>query len=414
MSADAILVVGAGALFVVATLSGRLEKIWVSEPMLATFLGVVLGFFVIDSISMESPLVLTVLEVTLALVLFSDASRIDVSHLRGGYSWPLRMLLIGLPLVVVLGALFAGWYLGLSFGLALLVGVVLAPTDAALAEPVLESELVQARVRQAINVESGLNDGLAVPLLLIAVGLVGSEEGVMGGGAAAALVLRQLGIGIAGGVFLGWLGARVIGKGVEFGWMNPLHQKMAALALAVSGFGAVQLLGGSGFVATFIAGGLMGHLIRPRPEYLYDFAEIEGHSLVLVAFFVIGAGITVDVLREGVSMEAVVMALVSLFILRPLAIWLSLLGQKLKRRTILFLGWFGPRGLATVVFTLVAVEELGVLDPLVQETLTVAVLLSILLHGVTAIPMARWLAGMPMADDMPEMGEVFPHPMRRI
>jgi NhaP-type Na+/H+ or K+/H+ antiporter len=168
MSADAILVVGAGALFVVATLSGRLEKIWVSEPMLATFLGVVLGFFVIDSISMESPLVLTVLEVTLALVLFSDASRIDVSHLRGGYSWPLRMLLIGLPLAVVLGALFAGWYLGLSFGLALLVGVVLAPTDAALAEPVLESELVPARVRQAINVESGLNDGLAVPLLLIA------------------------------------------------------------------------------------------------------------------------------------------------------------------------------------------------------------------------------------------------------
>ncbi len=108
------------------------------------------------------------------------------------------------------------------------------------------------------------------------------------------------------------------------------------------------------------------------------------------------------------------MALVSLFVLRPLAIWLSLLGQNLKRRTILFLGWFGPRGLATVVFILVAVEELGSLDPLVQETLTVAVLLSILLHGVTAIPMSRWLAGMRMADDMPEMGEAFAHPMRRI
>lgn len=413
MSADAILVVGAGALFAVASLSGRLERLWVSEPMLATFLGLVVGFSFIDSFSMESPLILTVLEVTLALVLFSDASRIDVSHLRDGYSWPLRMLLIGLPLVVVLGALFASWYLGLAFGLALLIGVVLAPTDAALAEPVLESELVPPRVRQAINVESGLNDGLAVPLLLIAVGLVGSEEGVMLGGAAATLVLRQLGMGIVGGVAIGWLGAKAIGKGVESGWMNPLHQKMAALALAVAGFGAVQLLGGSGFVATFIAGGLMGHLIRPRLEYLYDFAEIEGHSLVLVAFFVIGAGTAVEVLREGVAGEAVLMALVSLFVLRPLAIWLSLLGQSLRRRTIAFLGWFGPRGLATVVFMLVATEELGTLHPLVRDTLSVTVLLSILLHGVTAIPMSRWLAGMSMAEDMPEMGEAYAHPMRR-
>lgn len=413
MSADAILVVGAGALFIVASVSGRLERLWLSEPMLATFLGLVVGYFVIDSISMESPVILTVLEVTLALVLFSDASRIDFSHLRDGYSWPLRMLLIGLPIVVVLGAVVASWYLGLTLGLALLLGVVLAPTDAALAEPVLESEVVPARVRQAINVESGLNDGLAVPLLLIAVGLAGSEEGVMGGGAAATLVLRQLGIGIVGGIVLGWLGAKVIGKGAEIGWMNPLHQKMAALALAVAGFGAVQLLEGSGFVATFIAGGLMGQMIRPRPEYLYDFAEAEGHSLVLVAFFMIGAGTAVDVLRDGVPADAVVMALVSLFLLRPLAIWLSLLGQGLRMRTIAFLGWFGPRGLATVVFVLVAIEELGALDPLVQDTLTIAVLLSIVLHGISAVPMSQWLARMGMADDMPEMGEAFTHPMRR-
>jgi len=413
LSAEAILLVGAGALFVVASVSGRLERLWVSEPMLATFLGVLVGYFLIDSISMESPLILTVLEVTLALVLFSDASRIDISRLRDGYSWPLRMLLVGLPVVVVLGALVAGWYLGLTLGLALLLGVVLAPTDAALAEPVLGSEVVPPRVRQAINVESGLNDGLAVPLLLIAVGLVGSEEGVMGGGAAAALVVRQLGIGIIGGLVVGWLGAKVIGRGAERGWMSPLHQRMAALALAVAGFGAVQLLGGSGFVATFIAGGLMGHLIRPRPEYLYDFAEEEGHSLVLVAFFVIGAGTAVEVLREGVPFEAVVMALASLFVLRPLAIWLSLLGQGLRKRTIVFLGWFGPRGLATVVFMLVAIAELGALDPLVQDTLTVAVLFSIVLHGVSAVPMSRWLAGMGIADDMPEMGEAFSHPMRR-
>lgn len=413
MSADAILLVGAGALFLVASISGRLERLWVSEPMVATLLGVLVGYFIIDSINMESPLILTVLEVTLALVLFSDASRIDISHLRDGFSWPLRMLLVGLPIVVFLGALVASWYLGLTLGFALLLGVVLAPTDAALAEPVLESEVVPPRVRQAINVESGLNDGLALPLLLIAIGVIGSEGAASGGGGVVRVVLSQLGIGIVGGIVLGWLGAKIIGKGAESGWMNPLHQKMAALALAVAGFGAVQLLGGSGFVATFIAGGLMGYLIRPRPEYLYDFAEAEGHSLVLVAFFVIGAGTAVDVLTEGVPAEALVMAFVSLFVLRPMAIWLSLLGQSLRRRTVLFLGWFGPRGLATVVFMLFAIEELGGLDSLVEDTLTVAVLLSIVLHGISAVPMSRWLTGMAMADDMPEMGEAFAHPMRR-
>lgn len=410
MSAEAILLVGAGALFMVASVSGRLERIWASEPMLATFLGVVVGFFAIDSINIESPLILIVLEVTLALVLFTDAARIDVTRLRDRYSWPLRMLLLGLPVAVVLGALMASWYIGLTLGVALLMGVVLAPTDAALAEPVLESELVPSRVRQTINVESGLNDGLALPLLLIAIGLIGSEPG---SGHAVGLVVSQLGVGIIGGVVLGWLGARLIGKGTEAGWMNPLHQKMAAVALAIAGFAAVQLLGGSGFVATFIGGGLMGHLIRPRCEYLYDFAEAEGHSLVLVAFFVVGAGPGVDLLRDGVQMEAVVMALASLFVLRPVSVFLSLLGQKLRLRTVVFLGWFGPRGLATVVFTLVAIEELGSLDALVQDTFNLVVVLSIVLHGVTALPMSRWLASMHMVDDMPEMGEAFAHRMRR-
>lgn len=412
MTADAIILVGAGALFVVASVSGRLERLWITEPMLATLFGVGVGWFLLDSMSLDSPLILTVLEVTLALVLFTDASRIDVTRLRQGYSWPLRMLIIGLPLAVVLGTVVAGLYLGLSLGLAMLLGVVLAPTDAALAEPVLVSKSVPARVRQALNVESGLNDGLAVPLLLIAIGLVDAETR-KGAGDAVILVVSQLGIGIVGGLVLGWLGAMAIGKGTEKGWMDPLHQKMAAVALAAGGFALVQLVGGSGFVATFIAGGVMSHLIRTHGEYIYDFAEAEGHSLVLLAFLVVGAGSAVDVIRHGVPAEAVVMALISILVLRPLAIGLSLLGGKLRRRTIVFLGWFGPRGLATVVFILVAAEELGSLDPLVQDTLTVVVLMSIVLHGVSAVPMSRWLGSMEMTADMPEMAEVYPQPMRR-
>lgn len=412
MSAETVVLVGAGAIFVVTAVSGRLERFWLSEPLLATALGVVAGLFVVGRVDMESPFILTILELTLALVLFSDASRIDVSRLRKGYAWPLRMLVVGLPIVIVLGTALTGWYLSLPLGVALLLGVILAPTDAALAEPVLTSDSVPARVRQALNVESGLNDGLALPGLLIAFGIIEAEEGASLA-SSAGLVVAQLGIGIVGGVVIGWLGAKLIGKGTEAGWMNPLHQKIAAVALALAGFAAVQLLGGSGFVATFIAGGLMASMIRPRCEYLYEFAEAEGHTLVLVAFFIFGVGPATQLFERGVPLDTVIVAVVSLVLIRPIAIGVSLVGQRLRGRTVLFLGWFGPRGLATVVFVLVAIEELGPIDPLVYDTVTVTVLLSIVAHGVTSVPMSRWLEGIEMTDEMPEMGEAYDHPMRR-
>jgi len=412
LSPEAIVLLGAGAILLVTAVSGSLERVWLTEPLLATFIGLAVGVFVVGGVDMESPLILTILEVTLALILFSDASRIDVTRLRKGYNWPLMMLVVGTPIMIVLGAGLAGLYLELPFGLALLLGVILAPTDAALAEPVLESESVPARMRQTLNIESGLNDGLAVPALLIAVGIIEAETGG-GVGDGLVLVISQLGVGIVGGIVVGWLGALFLGRGIEAGWINPLHQRISAVALALVGYSAIQLLGGSGFVGVFIAGGLMSHLIRPQASRLYQFAETEGHSLVLVAFFIFGVGPGARVLERGVPVESLVVAVVSLVVLRPVAIALSLLGQRLNRRTVAFLGWFGPRGLATIVFALVATEELGAIDPLIEDTVTVTVMLSILLHGLTAVPMSRWLARMPMGEDMPEMGEAFPHPMRR-
>lgn len=411
MSAEAIALLGAGAILLVTAVSGRLDRVWLTEPLVATALGVGAGLALVDSVDMESPLILMLFELTLALVLFSDASRIDISRLRGGYSWPLRMLLLGLPLTVALGAGLAGWYLGLPLGAALLLGVILAPTDAALAGPILDSDLAPERVRQTINVESGLNDGLAVPILLVAIGVVDAGEGT--GMGAVGLVLSQIGIGVAGGVLVGWLGARLIGRGTESGWMNELHQKIAAVAIAVAGFATVQLLGGSGLITTFIAGGVMSYLIRPPTGYLYEFAEEEGHTLVLVAFLIFGVGPGADLLARGVPMEAVVVALAALLLARPLSIAISLIGQRLRRRTVLYLGWFGPRGLATIVFLLVAVEQLGSIDQIIGDTVTLTVLASIVAHGVSAYPMSRWLGGMPLTDDMPESGEAFAHPMRR-
>lgn len=411
MSPEAVVLFGAVAVLVVTAVSGRLERAWLTEPLVVTAIGVVAGIWFIGPVDMESPLILMLFELTLALVLFSDASRIRLSRLRRGYSWPLRMLAIGLPVGILIGTAVFGWILGVSLGVALLVGVILAPTDAALAEPVLVSDVVPDRIRQALNVESGLNDGLVVPVLLIAIGIIDAGEG-SGVGGGARVIISQIGFGILGGVVVGWLGARLIARGTASGWMNPLHQRIVAVVLALGCFAGVQLIGGSGFVATFIAGGLVSYLIQTRSDYLYEFVEEEGHTLVLVALLIFGVGPAADLLQRGIPVEAMAVAFASLVVVRPLAIGISLIGQGLNTRTVAFLGWFGPRGLATIVFLLVAAEQLNSIDQVVIDTVTLTVLASIVVHGVSAYPMSRWLAGMPLTEDMPEMGEVFPHPMR--
>lgn len=415
MTVEVVVLASAGAILVVTILSRRLEKVWLSEPIVAVVIGLVLGLFVIGPVDLTEPAFLTFLELTLALVLFSDASRVSLGRLRGQFSWPARMLGIGLPLAMALGTAAAAWLLGLPLGFALLLGVVLAPTDAALAAPVLENRSVPARIRQTLNVESGLNDGLAVPALIIAIGLLEAEGGMVDAGEAVLIVIRELGLGVAGGLAIGLLGTWVISRGVSRQWMDPLHQKIAAMSLALAGFAAVQLLGGSGFVAVFVAGVFMSHRFEMRPEYLYDFAETEGHIMVTLAFLFVGAGPVAALLDTGVSWEPVVLALVSLVLVRPIPIAVSLIGEKLMPETIGFLGWFGPRGLATIVFYLIAIEELPAVPDVVTQAVTVTMLLSIVLHGVTAVPAAKWMARtMEEMDDeeMPEMGETEEQPTR--
>lgn len=381
---------------------------------MAVGIGILITFLVVDPIDIRSPAALTFLELTLALVLFTDAARIDVGRIRRQYRWPARMLLIGLPLAMILGAVVAGWILAIPFGAALLLGVILAPTDAALAEPVLESEVLPVRVRQTLNIESGLNDGLALPVLFIAIGLIESEAG-RSVSSSVLLVVSLVGIGVAGGALLGLAGAWVISRATEHGWMDELHQKIAAVALALGTFAAVEVLGGSGFVAAFVAGAVLGARVRPKCEYLYDFADTEGRALVLIAFVFLGAGPIYQLIREGVPWQAWVVSLVALFVVRPLAIAVSLIGEKLLLSTVLFFGWFGPRGLATAVFLLVAFEEMTDISPLVADITFLTVALSVLLHGVSAMPASQWLAGrLEMRDrrEMPEMGEAFNHPTR--
>lgn len=417
MATETAIIVIAGAVLAVVAVSGRLYKAWLTEPLVAMLVGIVIGAVVDDTIDLQQGGALTFLELTLALVLFADAARIDVAKLRLDYAWPTRMLLIGMPLAMVGGAL-AGWWLvdGVTIGIAILIGVILSPTDAALAEPVLESERLPVRIRQTLNIESGLNDGLALPGLFIAVGIQ-AQTGDGGAANAVAIFAQQVGLGVIGGIVFGYAGALLIGRGTRHGWMSPLHQKIAAVALALLAFATVQVVGGSGFVATFVAGAVLAARVRPRCDYLYEFARTEGRTLVLVAFVLVGAGPVRSLLRDGVEPEVLALAAVSLFLIRPLAIAVSLIGQKLMASTALFLGWFGPRGLATIVFMLVAFEELEDMPSELLDVVVVTVALSVVLHGLSATPLSNWLSNRIEARgtaDMPEMGGAHEHPTATI
>ncbi|MEE9534752.1 MAG: sodium:proton antiporter [Acidimicrobiia bacterium] len=411
---ETIVLVLSASVFAIVAVSGRLSRLSITEPLVAVVIGILIASLIGNPIDIRSPAALIFLELALVLVLFTDAARIDISHIRKQYRWPARMLLIGLPLVMILGAVVSGWILAIPLGAALLLGVILAPTDAALAEPVLESEVLPVRVRQTLNIESGLNDGLALPALFIAMGLIESEAG-RSMSSSVLLVIRQVGIGVAGGAVLGFAGAWAISRATQRGWMDGLHQKIAAVALALGTFAAVQILGGSGFVAAFVAGAVLGSQVRPKCDYLYEFADTEGRALVLIAFVFLGAGPISGLITDGVSWEAWAVSLIALFVVRPMAIWLSLVGEKLLPSTALFFGWFGPRGLATAVFLLVVFEEMTDIPPVVADITFLTVALSVLLHGLTAMPASNLLAGRIEKEDrreMPEMGEAFDHPTR--
>ncbi len=411
---ETIVLVLSASVFAIVAVSGRLSRLSITEPLVAVVIGILIAFLIGNPIDIRSPAALIFLELALVLVLFTDAARIDIGHIRKQYRWPARMLLIGLPLVMILGAVVSGWILALPLGAALLLGVILAPTDAALAEPVLESEVLPVRVRQTLNIESGLNDGLALPALFIAMGLIESEAG-RSMSSSVLLVIRQVGIGVAGGAVLGFAGAWAISRATQRGWMDGLHQKIAAVALALGTFAAVQILGGSGFVAAFVAGAVLGSQVRPKCDYLYEFADTEGRALVLIAFVFLGAGPISGLITDGVSWEAWAVSLIALFVVRPIAIWLSLVGEKLLPSTAMFFGWFGPRGLATAVFLLVVFEEMTDIPPVVADITFLTVALSVLLHGLTAMPASNLLAGRIEKEDrreMPEMGEAFDHPTR--
>jgi sodium/hydrogen antiporter len=330
-------------------------------------------------------LVKALAEATLVLVLFSDASRVGLRDLRADTWLCVRLLVIGLPLTIGLGTLLAWAVLGgASVWLALLVGAALAPTDAALGAGMMVNAAVPARIRRLINVESGLNDGIATPFVLIA--LAGVEaSGHIGPGEAAA----ELALGVVIGAAVGCAGGYLVKLASGRGWVAGSFAGSAVLALAVCAYACALALHGNGFIAAFTGGLAFRTTGGQRGERLVPFVEETSALVSLLVWLAFGAVMVVPAF-ESLTWPDVAYAVLSLTLIRMVPVAVALAGTRLGRTTVAFIGWFGPRGLASVVFALLALEEIG------QRTagsaiavISFTVLLSVVAHGVTADPLAR-------------------------
>ncbi|MDA7949174.1 MAG: cation:proton antiporter [Hyphomicrobiaceae bacterium] len=331
-------------------------------------------------------------EVALVLLLFLDAAQTDFAALRRRHVWPQRMLLVGLPLAILFGAV-AAWFLlpGWPVFALLLVASVLAPTDAALGQAVVTNPLVPERPRRALTVESGLNDGLALPAVLLFASLTAEE---MSHDKVSWLVfgIKQLTLGPLVGAAFGFAGAYILLQAKARDYTSDVYEGVGALALAGAAYLAATAVGGNGFIAAFAAGLCFGSQVRGQCKFIYEFTESEGQLITWSAFLLIGAALVPEAL-DHLTPTTFALILLSLFIVRPLAIWISLIGTDAAPVTRGFFGWFGPRGLATALFALLVVDktvqELG--EPILMLAIN-TVWISALLHGLTAVPGARWYA----------------------
>jgi NhaP-type Na+/H+ or K+/H+ antiporter len=380
--------------------STRLGRADLSAPIVFVSAGLLLSesLHVIEpDLSHEAVKVLA--ELTLVWVLFADASRVGLRELRDDLGLYTRLLAVGLPLTIAAGTLLAMWLFdGMGFWMALLVGAALAPTDAALGAAVMTDPAVPERVRRVLNVESGLNDGIATPVVTVAIAGAAASVNVEGvpslGGA-----LMDLVIGLAVGIVAGVVGGRAMRMARLRGWASEDFAGPGVLALALAAYAGTLWLDGNGFVAAFVAGLAFGNSAgRGGVKEVYYVEQTAG-LVSLLTWLVFGA-VAVPTVLEHADWQVVGYAVLSLTAVRMLPVALALVGSRLPPPTVAFVGWFGPRGLASIIFALIALEELHAEADRAVAIIGMTVLLSVVAHGLSAKPLAARY-GATVADSTP-------------
>ncbi|HYH60959.1 MAG TPA: sodium:proton antiporter [Solirubrobacterales bacterium] len=397
------------ALLAVAAVSRRLSGTPITPAIMFVSIGLLVGPEFLDTVDVSSgsSTVRALAEATLAFVLFSDASRIDLGKLRHEISLPVRLLGIGLPLTIGLGALAAAVLFGqLTFWEAAILGVILAPTDAALGQAVVTEPRVPGRIRQGLNVESGLNDGICVPLLFAAVAAADVASDIAEGRSGVTLLVEEVGFGVIGGVAAGIvIGAIVLYAGRR-DLIDGIWRQVIPIAGAALAYGTADALGGSGFIGAFVAGMTFRGVIKRDPEDMNRLIEEAGSVLNGVTFVVFGAILLGPALGE-LTWELALYAVLSLTIVRIVPVAIAMLGTHARTPTLAFMGWFGPRGLASIVFAVIVIEESALPhEELLVLAIYLTVGLSVFAHGLTAAPWAKryadWFEGNPR-DAAPKM-----------
>jgi NhaP-type Na+/H+ or K+/H+ antiporter len=369
------------------------EKSVVTAPMVFVAVGIIARLITGNDvgIAVNGPLVKILAELTLIIILFIDASTINLRELMSERKLPIRLLMVGLPLTMLSGALIARpLFPDMNIWLLLLMAFILSPTDAALGQAVVSSKFVPERIRQTINVESGLNDGIALPPILICIAAL-AEHNTHGSGFSywSLFTLKQFIYGPVIGGLVGWIGGRIVERASRRDWMNTTFQRLTSVAFAILAFSLAESVHGNGFIAAYFAGLLLGTSSHEIRERIHEFGEAESQALVLVIFLLFGF-ILVPLAYQFWDWRAWTYALLSLTAIRMIPVALSLRGTGLTPGSVAFIGWFGPRGIASILYLLLVSLEVGRsgLEQM-MSVIILTILLSVYLHGISANPLSK-------------------------
>jgi len=397
-----------------AALAVWLGRWSITMPMIFVTVGFLLGSGVTGllPVALHWEGLKEITEITLALLLFADASTLNLRQVRDDATLPIRLLLLALPLIILLGALLALGLMpaeGLAF--AALIGAILAPTDAALGLPIFTNPKVPVRIRRALNVESGLNDGIATPFVTLFIALAVATEAEIQDGRWLVSALSEIGLAVVAGTVVGIAGGWLLIQADRRGWTGATSKQIAILGLAMAAYFGSVAIHGNGFIAAFVGGIVFGAITRNRLAEPTEFTENMATFMSVVVWTVFGAVLVTEALHHISNWRPLVYAILSLTVVRMLPVALAMTGTRLRTDTIALMGWFGPRGLASVVFSLlalVAFEEAGRSVATLVPVVVWTILLSVIAHGLSANPLAAWYARRlgAASDSQPELAEL--------
>lgn len=390
-------------LFVYGLFAEKLSEWSISGPMIFATLGVLFSFtssaedFMISAENLE-----LIGQIALIAILFTDASNISLKNFFQVYKWPVRMLFIGLPITMLIGTLVAiPLFPEISLIPLAIMAMILSPTDAALGQAVVQSKKVLLKIRETINVESGMNDGLALPPILILAAMLIGKGDMMSGGEVTTYISKQIILGPLVGAGMGWLGSKVINWSVRKNLSDHLSQGVTIVALAIMSYIAADEIGGNGYMAAFCAGIFFNADSKKTLERGQEFGEFLSQPLALFVFFVFGA-IILPFYVTYFEANVIIFSILSLTVLRMIPVILSLFGSKVPMREKVFVAWFGPRGIASILYFLLIFNKVPAMrdEHTLWATVTLTVTLSIILHGLSAIPYINWLNKRTRKEDM--------------